>query len=249
MRIAYAQIGDNPTLAPPPTDGSDTPTADEVAQFETAHKSLFITLAFANNLYINLFEQGLNAFLASGASGNYTDSPEYTPVQQLGQMVAVKAGKWFDVQNYLEANTNIAKCAVTDNDILIPASNIAVMNQANMYLDGGSIQGVGFVPLLIWAVIVIAAAISASYIVYRLTDTNQDKTDLLNQITATSKALNLTPTQVQGLATTIFGAPNKTSSNFADIFKSINKTALIIGTVILIPILVKLIPKKSNAAT
>lgn len=247
MQYTNAHIGDAPKLAPPPSDGSDTPTSEQVAAFETAHKSLFITLSIANNIYINLFEKGLKDFLASGATGNYTDSEQYIPIQALGQMVAVKSGKWFDVENYLEANTSIDKCTVTDTDMLLPEKNLDVLNQANIYLDNGKVNGVGFVPLLIWAVIIIAAAISASYIAYRLTDTAQDKQDLLTQITSTCKDLNLTPEQAGQMATTIYGLPNKTSSNVLEMFKSINKTALVICGVIVVVSLAKLIPSKSTS--
>ena len=62
-------------------------------------------------------------------------------------------------------------------------------------------SGIGFIPLLIWAVVAIVAAFTAATITDDLTTTTQEKEELLRTTQQTAKELGLTPEQAAGLIT------------------------------------------------
>ena len=62
-------------------------------------------------------------------------------------------------------------------------------------------SGIGFIPLLIWAVLAIVGAFTAVTITDDLTTTTQEKEELLRTTQQTAKDLGLTPEQAAGLIT------------------------------------------------
>lgn len=197
-------IGELEPSPTPPKDDSDKLTPDQVKQFEREHKLLFIYLAITNNQYTNLFQKGLTAWINAGTKGSYLDSPAYQPIKRLGQTILIKAKGWYETQSYLEQTALIPKVAVTINDFLQYKKRGAILNQANSWIskegkvsgaDGCYKTSIGIIPLIIWGVIAIVSAISAAYIVNRMTTTTQDRKDLLNAAEQTCKDLNLTAQQ------------------------------------------------------
>lgn len=95
----------------------------------------------------------------------------------------------------------IAKGNLTTNDFYyseqLPKLN-ALVQQFNAEKK---VQGIGFIPLLIWAVIAIAGFFTVQKITDDLTTTTQEKESLLKTTAQTAKELNLTPDQATALVT------------------------------------------------
>jgi hypothetical protein len=64
--------------------------------------------------------------------------------------------------------------------------------------DSG-VHGIGFIPLLIWAVVIIIGLFTAKTITDDLTTTTQEKAQLLDKTAQTCKELNLTPDQCNAM--------------------------------------------------
>ncbi len=190
-----------------PKNNDDKLTPEQVKQFEREHKLLFIYLAITNNTYCNLFDREYKAWHAKKLPGTFTDTPEGKIVANLGRTIRLKAKGWYEAQTFLEQNAHIPKVSVTLNDFLVNNKRGAISIQAGKYIDkSGKVNGIasiGIIPLIIWGVILIIGAISAAYIVHRLTTTTQDRKDLLIATEQTCKDLNLTPDQCTNVVTTV----------------------------------------------
>jgi hypothetical protein len=257
----YNHIGELEPSPTPPKDDSDKLTPDQVKQFEREHKLLFIYLAITNNTYANLFNKGLNSWINAGTKGSYLDSPAYQPIKRLGQTILIKAKGWYETQQYLEQTAKIPKVAVTINDFLQYKKRSAILNQANTWIDkSGHVSGhneqdvyrincpcnekkigIGIIPLIIWGVIAIVSAISAAYIVNRMTTTTQDREDLLKQSEQTCKDLNLTAQQCADVVTTTQKEETKNAKAVTDTASAVVggfKGILLIGGGLLITLAV-----------
>lgn len=232
-------IGELEPSPTPPTDDSDKLTPDQVKQFEREHKLLFIYLAITNNQYTNLFNKGLNSWINAGTKGSYLDSPGYQPIKRLGQQILIKAKGWYEVQDYLEKTAGIPKVNVSINDFLQYKKRGAILNQANVWIDkSGKVSGadgcykqsIGIIPLIIWGVVALVGAISAAYIVHRLTTTTQDRKDLLAAAEQTCKDLNLTPAQCADVVQT---TQKEETKNTEGVTKAIDSATGGIKTVVL----------------
>ena len=225
-----AYIGELEPSPEPPKDDSDKLTPDQVKQFEREHKLLFIYLAITNNQYTNLFQKGLTAWVNSGNKGSYLDSPAYQPIKRLGVQILIKAKNWYETQTFLEQTAGIPKVSVTINDFLQYKKRGAILNQANVWIDkSGKVSGadgcyqtsIGIIPLIIWGVVAIVSAISAAYVVNRLTTTTQDRQDLLKSAEQTCKDLNLTAQQCADVVQTTQKEESKNSEGVTDAAKAV----------------------------
>jgi hypothetical protein len=200
-----------------PKGNDDKLTPEQVKQFEREHKLLFIYLAITNNTYCNLFDREYKAWHAKKLAGSFTDTPEGKIVANLGRTIRLKAKGWYEAQTFLEKNAHIPKVSVTINDFLVNSKRGAISIQAGKYIDkSGKINGIGIIPLIIWGAILIIGAISAAYIVHRLTTTTQDRQDLLKATEQTCKDLNLTPDQCANVVTTVQKEETNNSKGVTD---------------------------------
>ena len=204
------------------TIGDKPPTEQEIKDLEAAHKIMFAVMALSNNTYCNLYKKYLpewqkNRMLVTVPDGlsvkqveAYKLTPSFKIITNLGVQILQKAKNWFDTQYYLEKYGHIPKVAVTANDFLIAGKSVAILTQASKYvkdwkgsngMNGVDKSGIGIIPLIIWGVIAIVGAVSAAYIVSRLSVTTQDRVDLLQATKQTCIDLNLTPDQCANIVT------------------------------------------------
>jgi hypothetical protein len=183
----------------------DKPTAQQIHDLEASHKLLFAALALANNTYCNLYK---HYFPLWKKDPDYKNSFEFKTVIKLGVDIVQKSKTWFDTQYYLEKQAKIPATKIKPSDFLHPKKNVSILKQAKQYIQdwqGVPIQGeaeqIGIIPLIIWGVIVLAAAISAAYVVNRLTVSTKDREELLAKTEQTCKDLNLTPEQCANMVT------------------------------------------------
>ena len=222
-----------------PTDDSDKLTPQQVHDFEREHKLLFIYLALINNTYNNLFSKEYDKWKKSGGTGKFVDSTQGKILHELARTIIAKASAWFKVQNYLEQTANIPPVKVSISDFLRSGKqNLAILNQSNLWIDksSGKVSGIGIIPLIIWGAIVIISAISAAYIVKRMTVTTADREELLQKAQDTCKLLKLTPDECSNVVTTTqreesrnAQAVTDTAASVTSGFKSLLLLPLIIG--------------------
>lgn len=182
------------------------PTEKEVRELEAAHKILFAVMALSNNTYVNLFKRYTTAWKKNS---DYKNTKEYKVILNLGVKLGKTVIDWYTTQLYLEKYGNIPKVEVAAKDFLKPNMNVAILKQASKYvkdfkggLNGADSSGIGVVPLIIWGVIAIVGAVSAAFIVNRLTVTTADRVELLNATKKACTDLNLTPEQCAQVVTT-----------------------------------------------
>ncbi len=96
-------------------------------------------------------------------------------------------------------------------------------------------NGIGFIPLLIWAVIAIITSFAAVKITDDLTTTTQEKEQLLDKTAQTCKDLKLTPDQCNAMITSTQAQASQ-GSGLGDIFKY---GMLLVGGAILLPQILK----------
>jgi hypothetical protein len=194
--------------------------SDDVKKLEAAHKVQFAYLSLANNLYINLYNK---YFPEWKKNKNYKDTREYKIVLKLGLTVYTKAKNWFETQLYLEDKANIPKVNVKLGDFLNAKKRIDVLKQAKAWLkDSNTVNGIGIIPLIIWGVVAIVAAVSAAYITKRLTVTTEDRKELMEATAQTCKDLNISPEESGKLLLGTQQEATKNSEGFkgmTDIFK------------------------------
>ena len=196
----------------------DKPTAQQIHDLEASHKLLFAALALANNTYCNLYR---HYFPQWKENSDYKNTFEFKTVLRLGVDVVQKSKTWFDTQYYLEEKASIPKTKIKPSDFLHPQKNIAILKQAKQYIadwQGAPIQGdgMGIIPLIIWGVIVLAAAISAAYVVNRLTVSTNDRIELMRTTEQTCKDLNLTPQQCANMVTATQQEETKSTQGVTD---------------------------------
>ena len=202
------------------------PTEKEVRDLEAAHKILFAVLALSNNTYVNLFKRYSPQWKKNP---DYKNSREFKIVLKLGVQVAQKAQDWFKTQDYLEQYGKIPKAKVKYTDFLQPSKNVAILKQASEYvkdwkgsLSGEDESGIGVIPLIIWGVIAIVGAVSAAFIVSRLTVSTKDRVELLEATKNTCKELNLTPTECASVVTT---TQQEQTKNYEGVTETVHEAA------------------------
>lgn len=96
-------------------------------------------------------------------------------------------------------------------------------------------SGIGFIPLLIWAVIAIAGFFTAQKITDDLTTTTQEKESLLRTTQQTARDLGLTPEQAAGLIT----QTQKEASQGTGLGDTVKTIAVLAGLALIAPPLLK----------
>lgn len=175
-------------------------TDAQIVKFELEHKAQFVNLVLANRLFLQLLKK---------IAGKPKTSKEYKAVEALGKNVAKNVGKWIYRQINIENKAGIPK---VDRDItkyfLNPKTEAQLIDQAKKYMKPGEKEnqifgvlmgGMGFIPLIIWGVIALAAAYTATSIVDEINTTAEEKQDLLKQTESTLKDLNVTGAQAASI--------------------------------------------------
>ena len=232
--------------------GDTKPTEKEVRDLEAAHKIMFATLALSNNTYCNLYKRYFNEWMNNKQMVSYVDgitvkqteayklTPTFKIVTNLGVQIMLKAKHWFDTQYYLEQNGGIPKVKIKQDDFLKANQSLNILKQASEYVKnwsgsgimGNDTSGIGIIPLIIWGVIAIVGAVSAAYIVSRLSVTTKDRIDLLDATKQTCIDLHLTPDQCANVVTTTQQEETHNSQGVTDTAESITggiKTLFLYG--------------------
>lgn len=220
------------------------PTEAQIRELEKAHKMMLVDLVLANKLFLSLLPK---------LKGKKTDSKEYKAVHALGLKIVDLVKAWYIRQRNYEVKAGIPKADPNLYKYFLTANGQRnLVDQAKKYMDPSKpenqimgIFGIGIIPLIIWAVIIIAAAYTAVQITNDLTTTSEEKADLLKQTQATLKDLNITGPQAAAIITqTQAEASNPTGEG--GFFSSI-KTLLLWGGVGLIA--VEVMKHKNKAVT
>lgn len=164
-------------------------TKEQVLKYENEHKSLFISLVIANNLWLSMPGK-------YGFDPNKTNTPQYKAWYKLGQTIAQLVGRWYGRQYKLEQvpNGKVEKFPLGVSAWFLKKDKMKPLSELAMKLvKPGTSKGIGFIPLLIWGVIAIAGFFTAAYIVDETTLTAQEKGTLLKETESTLKALNIPP--------------------------------------------------------
>jgi len=154
-------------------------TAEQIQQLETSHKRLMIALIQSARLLFGFIKKyGLNSEIA----------------QQYKKIYVPLATNWYQRQAELEKSGGVQKIPYKmppgwkdkqGNAHLFPGDFFTVEGVKNLEDYAMSIdkegKGIGFIPLLIWAVILITGFFSAGYITDKLTATTRDQAALVKQ--------------------------------------------------------------------
>lgn len=160
-------------------------TPEQVQQLEKVHKEQLALLAQANNIFIN------------GVKNAHTPA-EIAAFKAYSEKIFPVAAKWHKRQSDLETIANIPKVDV----IFFDPNRQAYINNLVKSMDSQSRVGrMGFIPILIWAIVAIAGLLSADYIVNQITDTVAEKQSLIESTGNLCTQLKLTPEQCQSLLT------------------------------------------------
>lgn len=167
------------------------PTEEQVKKYEAAHTALFASLVISNNLWLGM--PGKFGFNAKDKT-----SAKYKAWFAMGQKIGATAGKWAGRQYKLEQvkDGNVQK--ITPYMGYFLQSDPAKQNKLNaialsLIKPGTAGQGLGFVPLIIWAIVAIALAFTTAYIIDETNTTAQEQADLMKTTSETMKALNIPP--------------------------------------------------------
>lgn len=112
----------------------------------------------------------------------------------------------------------IASGDLKADDFYISASLPKLIALVKKWNKETTTSGIGFIPLLIWAVIAIIGLFTAQEVVDDLTTTTEEKMDLMKQTQETAKELGLTPEQASGLISQTQQEASA-GSGFGDMFK------------------------------
>ena len=166
------------------------PTEAQVRALELAHKEQYIRLVASNRLWIKLFTQLYKLNLPK-------TNAKWKSLYALGNVIAKQAGSWYVRQKNLETKGKIPPVrADIVKYFLNPKEELKLITIANSYLDPTQptikINGIGIIPLLIWGVIILIAALTAYEITDELNTTAEEKTTLMKQTETTLKDLGVT---------------------------------------------------------
>ncbi len=164
------------------------PTEAQVRALEVAHKQMFVYLVLANHLWIKIYKELVKR------KANVKGNPLRTSWINLGNKINDLAQKWIKRQLRLEVTGGVQKFdPYVLNYFLRPAYEKKLMATAAALLskDEAKKAGIGIIPLIIWAVIVIVGAVSAYFIIDELTTTAQEKEELMKQTQTTLDDLGI----------------------------------------------------------
>lgn len=212
------------------------PTDQQVRDLETALNDQFYYLVQGAAFRVAIARKyGLD----SDAFKNY--NALYTPLVR----------NWINIEvPYEQANLKqgvkgiIASGDLVFDDFFLSASLPKLTALVKKWNKEPSTGGIGFIPLLIWAVIAIVGFFTAQKITDDLTSTTRDKTALLTATQSTAKDLGLTPAQATALITDTQAQASKDSGSITD---TVKWAALGLGVIFLLPKLLEAFNKsKSN---
>lgn len=166
------------------------PTEAQVRKFEFDHNAQFAYLVLANQLWLSLPGK-------YGFDPKKTNTKQYAAWYKMGKKIAELAGKWGERQIKLEniKDSKVPKVSQYLKNFLKPGAPAKELSDVALKLvkiDKGA-TGLGFIPLIIWAVIAIVTAVSAAYIIDETTTTAQEKQELMKTTETTLKELNIPP--------------------------------------------------------
>lgn len=182
---------------------------EQIQQLEAAHKNQLAMLAQANNFILNGIKTA-------------TTQAQLNTLKAYANKIFPIAQKWHARQYQLEEQANIPKQHPVFFD---PAQQQAVNDMVGQI---NSENKLGFIPLLIWAVVAIVAFFSVDYIVNQLNDTAQEKQDLIQSTADTCKQLNISPAECQKL---LEPATTSGSSSGSGIWGIITPIALVAAAI------------------
>lgn len=204
------------------------PTEQQVKALELAHKLQFFDLVQANHLWIQLLKK-----VPIKNKAYDKNSVQWKSLANYGNVIANLVGKWYVRQRKFETRAAVPKVdALIVKYFLSPKNELKLYNQAKAWLIPNkkvSGENIGFIPLIIWGVILIIAAFTAYEITDELTTTAEEKQDLLKQTEKTCKDLNITGPQAAAL---ISQTQQEASANEGGFFSGI-MPKLAIGAFIL----------------
>lgn len=174
------------------------PTKEQIQEYELQHKALFCSLVIANNLWLAMPGK-------YGFNPKDRNTDKYKSWEKLMFVIADKLRNWSTRQLELEKSKGVPIIPAKYYGLFFkPEHMVELSNFAKSFIKPGSsdgIKGIGFIILIIWAVILLAAFFTAAYIVDKTNVTVADREDLLKQTEATAKRLGLNPTQTAALIT------------------------------------------------
>ena len=174
------------------------PSKEQIQAYELQHKALFCSLVIANNLWLKMPGQ-------YGFNPKDRNTNKYKEWEKLMFVIADKLRNWSTRQQELEKSGGVPKVPAKYYGLFFkPQNAVELSNFAKSFIKPGSsdgIKGIGFIILIIWAVILLAAFFTAAYIVDKTNVTVKDREDLLKQTEETAKRLGLSPAQTAALIT------------------------------------------------
>lgn len=178
------------------------PTEKQVREFEAAHKLQLANLAIANFTFLNvMLPYASKLKQLKDYKTNVVAQRKVKAVQDYGQFLAKMLGKWYGRQLNIERRAGVQKMPSNLMSLFFSKSNERQLADMVKKMFDTPPKQLGFIPLLIWAVIAIVAAFTAYEIVNETTTTAQEKADLLKQTESTLKELNIPPSQAAAIIT------------------------------------------------
>jgi len=166
------------------------PTEAEIKKYEAEHKILFVNLVLANILWLNMPGK-------YGFDPTKKDSQQYKAWYNMGMEIGKILFQWRKRQEKLESvpNGGVQKIPISVYTDFFKKDKIKTLKDIalKMIKPGTAGEGLGFIPLIIWGVIALVAALSAAYIIDETTTTTQEKAKLLKVTSDTLKELNIPP--------------------------------------------------------
>lgn len=172
-------------------------------------------MAQATEQQIRDLEKALNEqfyYLAQGSAFRIAIARKYglesTEFKNFNAVFVPLVNKWverevkYEVQNLKQGVKGIiATGDLVTADFYLSASLPKLALLVKKWNADKTTSGMGFIPLLIWAVVAIIGFFTAQTIVDDLTTTTEEKESLLRTTQQTAKDLGLTPEQAAGLIT------------------------------------------------
>lgn len=205
------------------------PTAQQVAQLEAAHKNLFAALVQAAEFRIALARKfGLK-------SKQFLD---------FNKLYVPQVKKFLDRQIKLEVGAKIppiipVKTVADLINSFFASTGVEVLKKKLREYDREG-KGIGFIPLIIWAVIAVAGMFTADSIADEINTTAEEQKELVDSTKDFCQANNLTPEQCRA----IWQEQQQTIQDSGGGFPWLLLLGLGVAAAIIVP---KILPKKQAA--
>lgn len=158
-------------------------TEAQVRKLEYAHKDLFYNLAFANKIWL---EMAKKVYMLAD-----TD-PKKIAVINYGKKIVPIGAAWVARQRKLEKDGGVSIIPIYATSFFDMKELPKWTAEVNKIYGPNSFNSsLGIIPLIIWGVVAIIAAISAAFIVDETNTTAQEKESLMKETEKTCKDLNL----------------------------------------------------------